>query len=110
MRDLQDREAALEVDRAQLFPNSDAAPRIERSKGLVEQEHLRSTRQRARQCDQLTLSAAQHTHVPSGDFAESEALEHIDGDLRARATVSDILAHGEVREEVRVLIHDGEPA
>ena len=59
VRHLEHREPSLEVDRAQNAPRDVARSRIERAERLVEQQHLRPARQRARDRDELSFTAAQ---------------------------------------------------
>src|SRR5439155_17307077 len=80
MRDLQYGEPALEVDRAQLASNGHAAARIEGRERFVQQQHLGPPGQRARDGNELALTAAQHANVASRDLGEPEALQHFDDD------------------------------
>ena len=77
--------------------------RVERRERLVEQDHARAARERARKRDALALAAGERRRPRVGQVRDAEALEVLVGALLAG--VGDVLANGQVREE-RVLLED----
>src|SRR5437773_6914363 len=96
---------AFEIDCPHLPPNGRAAAWIERGKGLVEQKYVGTPRESARQCDELPLATAQRPNVPFADEMQTEPLRHLVGERGVCRAIRDVLPHGEVRKQIRVLIH-----
>ncbi len=109
MRHLEHSESPLEVDRAQDSPRDVSRPRIERAEWLVEQQHLRPPRQRSRNRDELSLSAAQRFDRPVGKRVDAKPRRQFPRPSSCLAApYSNVLANGEMRKQVRVLIHDAD--
>ena len=87
----------------QLAAHDAARVRVQRRQRLVEQQHRRVARQRARERDALALAARQVRRLLAREVGDVEALEQL-VDAR-RAAERDVRAHGHVRKE-RVLLED----
>ena len=109
-----ERDAERAVDLLQL--DLDLAPHLEVERGqrLVEQEHLRTVDERARQGDPLRLAAGQRRDVALGELRQAHELEvarHELGDLRlghpAQAQPErHVVEHVEMREQRHALEHE----
>ena len=77
--------------------------RVERGERLVEEQHARVARERARERDALALAARELAGPRLREVRDAEALEQLVDPLLA--AVGDVLPHGQVREE-RVLLED----
>ena len=81
-----------------------ARDRVERGERLVQQQHGRVARERARQADALPLAARELTRPCLRQVPDTEALEQL-VHARAPASERDVAPHGQVREE-RVVLED----
>jgi hypothetical protein len=107
---LQDREAALVIDRAQHPARDIARPRIQCAERFVEEQHFGTARQGARDRDELPLTAAQGLDRTVTERRHSESRGDVLRRLGGRGAILDVLPHGKVREQVRMLIDDSEPS
>ena len=82
--------------------------RVERGERLVEQQHLRVARERARERDALALAAGELARARGREVRDPEALEVLVG--RVPPAYSMFCAHGQVREERVVLEDETRPA
>src|SRR5262249_25672776 len=87
----------------QLGPDRRLRVGIERGQRLVEGQHARSTRERARERDALLLAARELSGLGGGKARDTEAVEEAVCGTPSR--VVDVLADGHVREE-GVLLED----
>ena len=116
------RDAELVVQLAQPAAQLAAHARVERAERLVEQQHARLHRERARERDALALPAGElGRHAPREplELDQVEQLVHARLDLRllraARAVLhaqaeGDVLEHVHVSEQRVVLEHEADPA
>jgi len=75
--------------------------RVERGQRLVEEQHARPPRERARERDALALAAREIPRARARQVGDAKAVEKpVEG-----AAEGDVLGHGQVREE-RVVLED----
>ena len=77
VRDVEEGGAGLALNALQLALHLAADLLVERGKGLVEEEHARLGRERARQCDALLLAAAQQRRVAPLEAREADERQHL---------------------------------
>jgi hypothetical protein len=103
VRDEQGRQRELAQQRLELEPNGGARVRVQGCERLVEQQDGRVARERAREADALALAPRELAGADAGQVVDPEAFEEL---VHARvATVGDVPAHAQVREERVVLEH-----
>ncbi len=78
--------------------------RVERRERLVQEEHLRLPRERAREGDALALASREAAGALVGEVGEPEALEQLGGS--ALAAELDVVPDRQVREERVLLEHE----
>ena len=122
VRDEHARQVNLLVQAPQPPPQLLPHLRVERAERLVEQQHFRLDRQRARERDALPLSAGQLRRVPIAEVVELHELQQVGdlvGDLVVRRAMRsrshaeaerDVLEHRHVAEERVVLKHEPDAA
>ena len=103
VRDEQDRDVEPGEQVVELGADRRLRVRVERRERLVEQQHLRVARERARERDALPLAAGELARPRVREVRDAKALEVVV--RRVPARVLDVLANGHVREE-RVLLED----
>ena len=77
VRDVDRRDPELELDAADLLAQLHAHLRVERRERLVEQEHARLDRQRARECHALLHAAGELVRVALAGVAKPDQLEQL---------------------------------
>ena len=113
VRDMDEGDAELLLQAAQLGAHPHAQERVERRQRLVEQQDLRIGDQRARQRDALLLAARQLRRHALGVWRHGDELEELHRLLAPRRLVDalhlqregDIVDAGEMREERVALEH-----
>ena len=93
---------------AELSSSRFASPRIQRTERLVEQEDGRTPRQRPRERHELSLAAGERLHRPVAQIPGPDPSGDLSSAITVRRSVRDVLLHGEVWEQVPVLIHEPE--
>src|SRR5207302_5822993 len=93
------RKGELLEELAELGADGGARVGVERGERLVEEEHARPARERARERDPLPLAARELARLRAGEVGDAEALE----ERPVAAREADVPLHGEVREERVVL-------
>ena len=101
--DEQDGDAEPSEEVVQLRPDVGLGVGVERGERLVEQQHVRVARERARERDPLALAAGEIRRPGSFQVPDREPVEVLVGRVALR--VFDVLADGQVREE-RVVLED----
>ena len=77
VRDVERRDPELELDAADLLAQLDAHLRVERRERLVEQQHPRLDRERARERDALLHAARELVRIAVAGVAEADELEQL---------------------------------
>ena len=88
MRHVERRDPELELDAPDLLAQLDAHLRVERRERLVEQQHTRLDRERARERDALLHAARELVRVAVAGVAEADELEQLAHALVAVAAVA----------------------
>ena len=114
--DEQDRRAGLPPDPLQLVVHDVAGHGVQRAEGLVHEQHVGLLGQRPGQGDPLAHAARELVGLLVDEAVQAHQLEELDdpwscaasrGTPRRRSGKLDVLAHGQPREQRRLLEHEG---
>ncbi len=105
VRDEQHRDAELVQQLVQLGADAGLRVRVERGERLVEEQHGRVARERARERDALALAAGQAARPLAREVRDRRSARG-SSSARCRPPYSTFCAHAQVREERVVLEHE----
>ena len=104
VRDEERRQTKLAQELLELRTHRPACVRVERGHGLVEEEHARVARERAREGDALPLAARELAGSRASEVTDPEPFEQLVGAVAAPE--GDVSLDGQVREEGVLLEHE----
>ena len=114
VRDVDEHQAELALEVAELDAHAQLQQPVEVAERLVEQERLRFRHEHARQCDTLLLAARECARLAVGELGEADHLQRVERLLAPVVLLDamhlepelDVLEHRAVREE-REVLEDG---